>query len=257
MIGYDILGNIALLKFDRGRKMKEKKRFAEDFLKKNRSVRTVVEKSERFKGRLRKLKTKHLAGEKNLEVLYKENGCVFRFNVEKCYFSSRLASERKKIARMVKKGEKILVMFGGVAPFAIVIGKLSKAAEIVSVELGRDSSRYALQNVKRNKMEDRIRVVQGDVKRRVPHLKERFDRILMTRPKLEDDFLDVAFKRVKKGGTIHYYGFYTEDKIDNLRKLIEKRAKKRKKKVDIMGIERAGDVGMRRFRYRADIKVLN
>ena len=34
-VGYDIIGNIVILKFDRGAKTVEKKKFAERFLKKN------------------------------------------------------------------------------------------------------------------------------------------------------------------------------------------------------------------------------
>jgi hypothetical protein len=43
---------------------------------------------------------------------------------------------RKNVASFVKKGERVLVMFAGVAPFPIVIAKHSKAKEIYSVELG-------------------------------------------------------------------------------------------------------------------------
>lgn len=255
--GQDILGNIAILKFDWAEKLKNKKREALKFLKEHKNVRTVVEKTEKFKGRLRTLKTNWLSGEKNLEALYKENGCEFRFNVESCYFSSRLAAERKKVAEFVKKGENVLVMFGGVAPFAIVIAKLSGAARIVSVELGRECSKYALQNVKRNKMQNKIEIIQGDVRRIVPKLKEKFDRIVMPRPKLGDSFLDVAFPAIKKGGLIHYYGFYFEKNVDALKQLILEEAKKAKRRVKIMRIEKAGDIGWLKFRYRVDIRVLN
>src|SRR3989338_1462377 len=125
-VGYDILGNIAVLKFDRGIKASEKKKFAEEFLKRNKSVKTVVEKIGKFRGRLRIQKTKYIAGEKTKEALYKENGCVFRLNADSCYFSSRLASERAEIAKKTKKKESVLVMFGGIAVYAIVIAKLSK-----------------------------------------------------------------------------------------------------------------------------------
>ncbi|MEM4259590.1 MAG: hypothetical protein QXS38_02425 [Candidatus Pacearchaeota archaeon] len=255
--GQDILGNIAILKFDWKESQKKKKKEAEEFLKEHKGVRTVVEKTERFKGRLRTQKTRWLAGERNLEALYRENGCEFRFNVESCYFSPRLASERKKIASMVKKGENVLVMFGGVAPFAIVIGKLSKAARIVSVELGRECSRYAVQNVRRNKLEARVKVMQGDVRKVVPKLEEKFDRIVMARPRLEDSFLDIAFPAVKKGGMIHYYGFCSENEVDFMKKTILDEAKKAGKKIKLIKIEKAGDIGMRSFRYRADIKVLS
>src|SRR3989344_9186408 len=98
MASFDILGNIALVKFPEKTTAKEKKRFALEILERQKSVSTVVEKAERFKGRLRTIKTRHLAGDKTKEVLYKENGCEFRFNIETCYFSSRLSSERLEIA---------------------------------------------------------------------------------------------------------------------------------------------------------------
>src|SRR3989344_1221481 len=135
MANYDILGNIAIIKFDKNTKLKDKKKFSLEFLKKNKSVSTILEKTDKFKGRLRTHTTKYILGENTKEALYKENGCFFRFNVDTCYFSPRLASERKEIAIKVNKNEDVLVMFGGVAPFAIVISKLSKSRKIISVEL--------------------------------------------------------------------------------------------------------------------------
>ncbi len=255
--GQDILGNIAVLKFDWAEKLASKKKHAEKFLREHKGVRTVVEKSEKFSGRLRTMGTRWLAGEKNLEALYRENGCEFRFNVESCYFSARLASERLEVAKLVKKNEDVLVLFGGVAPFAVIIAKLSRAKRIVSVELGRECSKYAETNVKRNKLQDKVEIIQGDVKRILPKMKEKFDRIVMARPNLKDSFLDAAFPRVKKGGFIHYYGFYEEEKLDEMKELILNEARKAKRKIKIIKIKRAGDIGMRRFRYRADLKVLN
>ncbi len=256
MRGYDILGNVAIVKFPWETSAKEKKKEAEKLLKMNKSVLTVVEKINKFKGRLRTQTTKHLAGEKGKEVVYKENGCSFRFNIDTCYFSPRLSQERLEVAESVKKGENVLVMFGGVAPFAIVIAKRSKAKRIVSVELSRECKKYALENVKRNKLEGKIEIVQGDVRRVMPKTKEKFDRIVMARPNLKDSFLDVALKAVKKGGTIHYYGFCKEDEIEEMKEMIEDEAKRAKKKIKIFGVERAGDIGVRKFRWRVDLKVL-
>ncbi len=263
-IGYDVLGNIAILKFSRDAKLKDKKKFAESFLKKHKNVTTVLEKSDKFKGRLRVQKTTHLAGEKTKEALYKENDCIFRLNVDTCYFSPRLSSERKELASKVKKNESVLVMFAGVAPHAVIIGKQKKAKRIVSIELGRKCNKYAKVNVKRNKLDDLVELIQGDVRKRVPLLKEKFDRIIMSRPNLKDSFLDVAFPKIKKGGVIYYYGFYKEDEVlekgklgGKLKELIETEAKKAKKKIKIIGIKKAGDIGPYKYRYRVDFKVLN
>lgn len=276
-IGYDVMGNIAILKFDRDTTLVAKKKFAVNYLDTHRSVTTVLEKVGKFSGRLRTLKTRWLAGEKTREALYRENGCEFRFNVDTCYFSPRLSEERKKIAGMVKKGERVLVMFGGVGPFAIVIGKKlkflgssdppalkydgnnnSSGGSVVSVELGRECSKYALENVKRNKLNEVVAVVQGDVGRMIGAGKKVsgvFDRIVMARPNLEDSFLDVAFRVCKKGTVIHYYGFYDEADVDEMKKLIMDKALKAGRKVKILLVEKAGDIGTRKFRYRADIKI--
>lgn len=257
MKGYDILGNVAIVKFDRKDSVAKKKKEAKSIMSQHKNVTGVFEKSDKFKGRLRTLKVKHILGEKSKEVLYRENDCIFRFNLETCYFSPRLANERIEIAKMAKKYENVLVMFGGVGPFAIVIAKNSKCMRVVSVELGRECSKYASENIKRNKVESRVEIIQGDVRRICPKIKEKFDRIVMARPNLEDSFLDVAYPIVKKNGVIHYYGFYLESELSELKKLIENEAKKARKKIRILKIKKAGDIGMRKYRYRVDFKVLN
>lgn len=285
MANYDLIGNVVIVKFDRNVKARKKKKWALDFLRRFKNVSTVLEKSDRFKGRLRTQKTKYLAGIKTKEALYRENKCVFRFNVDSCYFSQRLASERKEIASFVKKGENVLVMFGGIAPYAIVIAKLSKVWKVVSVELGKECNKYALENVKRNKLQDRIEIVQGDVRKvigkwkkiyekvqesgilgatksqTIPSHRKRksfagFDRIVMTRPNLKDNFLDVAFSVVKKGGIIHYYGFYIEADLAKMKEMIFDEASKSGRKIKILRIKKAGEIGVRKYRYRIDFKVL-
>jgi tRNA (guanine37-N1)-methyltransferase len=255
MAPYDVIGNIVLVKFDRSTSASEKKAFALRFLRENASVATVLEKTAKIKGRLRTPTTRFIAGVKTKEALYKENQCTFRLNVDTCYFSPRLSTERKELAGVVKKGEHVLVMFGGVAVFAIVIAK-NKKCNVVSVELGKEPSKYAVENVKRNKLTN-VKIVQGDVRKQVPKLKEKFDRIVMARPNLEDSFLDVAFKAIKKKGTIHYYGFYHEDLLGEMKELIAREAKRAGKKIKIVGIKKAGDIGSRKYRYRADIRLLN
>lgn len=255
MAAYDILGNIAIMKFKRGTPAREKKKFGMEFLKMHKGVTTVLEKSDKIKGRLRTPTTKFIVGEKTKEALYKENGCVFRLNVDTCYFSPRLSAERKEIAEVVKKKERVLVMFGGVAPFAVVIAKLARPSQVISVELGRECCKYALENVKRNKLGN-VRIVQGDVRRVVPKLKEKFDRIVMARPNLKDSFLDVAFSVVKKGGVIHYYGFYEEAKVNELKDLITEQARKARRKIRVQKLKKAGDIGVREYRWRADLKVV-
>jgi tRNA (guanine37-N1)-methyltransferase len=151
-------------------------------------------------------------------------------------------------------------MFAGVGPFSVVIAKNSLASEVYSVELGKIPSEYALENVRRNKLTDKVKVVAGDVRKVMRDGKKVcgvFERIVMARPNLTDSFLDVAFKVCKKGTIIHYYGFYLEEDVDNLKDLIVSEAYRVGKKIKIIRIVKAGDIGARKFRYRADIRVLS
>jgi tRNA (guanine37-N1)-methyltransferase len=216
----------------------------------------VLEKTGKISGRLRTPTSRWLGGEKTKEALYAENGCVFRLHVDTCYFSPRLAEQRKTLASLVKQGERVLVLFGGVGPFAIVMGKTTKAKEVVSVELGKVPSEYALDNVKRNKV--RVEVVQGDVKKILPRFareKRRFERIVMARPNLDDTFLASALLVAQKGTIIHYYGFCHEDALDELKQNLLVEGKKERRTLRILKVEKAGDIGTRKYRYRIDLRV--
>jgi len=257
MANYDILGNIAIVKFPKEAKKNEKLEKARELLE-NKSIKTVLEKTNKVSGRLRTIKTKYLAGEKTKIASYKENGCLFKFNVETCYFSPRLANERLEVAKMIMKSDNVLVMFAGVAPFSIVIAKTAKPKKIVSVELGKECCKYAEENIIRNKVENIIRVLQGDVKRIIPKLeKERFNFIVMPRPNLKDSFLKQALGVSKKGTRIVYYGFSSEDEKDKMAAGLLKEAKKIKRKIKINRVLEAGDIAPYEHRYRIELVVNN
>jgi len=243
------------VRFPEDYKQKDKKKFAEKILKEQKGIKTVLEKVGKIKGRLRKLSTKFVAGEDTKEVLYKENGCVFRFNIDKTYFSPRLSNERKEIASMIKKGENVLVMFAGVAPFSIVIARNSQAKKVYSNEINREANKYAELNIKLNKLKDKVELVNGDIKLVAKKLKQKFDVIVMPRPQLKDSFLKQAFSLSKKGTRIYYYDFCKEDEIDSIVEMIKKEASLAKKKIKILKVKRAGELSPSKIRLRVDFQV--
>jgi tRNA (guanine37-N1)-methyltransferase len=253
---YDILGNIALVRFPEDFKQKEKKKFAEKILKEQKGIRTVLEKVGKIKGRLRKLSTKFVLGENTKEVLYKENGCVFRFDIDKTYFSPRLSNERKEIASLIRKDEIVLVMFAGVAPFSIVIAKNSQAKRVYSNEINREANKYAELNIKLNKLKNKVELVNGDAKKLPLKLKQKFDVIVMPRPQLKDSFLKQAFSLSKKGTRIYYYDFCKEDEIDSVVEKIKEEASKAKKKIKILKTKRAGELSPSKIRLRVDFQIV-
>ncbi len=253
---FDVLGNIAIVKFPRDFKLIDKKKFANKLLKENNSIKTVLEKVGKFSGRLRKMQTKHLAGERTKEVLYRENGCTFRFNIDTTYFSSRLSNERKEIASKIKKGDNVLVMFAGVAPFSIVIARNSKPKKVCSNEINREANKYAKLNIELNKVKDKVELIPGDIKKVIPKLKQKFDVIVMPRPQLKDTFLKEVFKVSKKGTRIFYYDFCKETEVNLIVDKIKQEAKQAKKKIKILKTKSAGEIAPYKIRVRVDFKVL-
>jgi tRNA (guanine37-N1)-methyltransferase len=243
---YDIIGNIAVIH-------KKDKNLVKKILK-NKNVYAVYHRG-KIHGRLRIPKLRWLAGKKIYETTHKESGCKFRFDLRKCFFSPRLGTDRLEIANKVRKNEEILVMFSGIAPYPIIISKHSKAKKIYCVELGKDSVRYANDNIKMNKI-DNIVVLYGDVRKVVPTLHKKFDRIVMSRPQLKETFLKEAFIVSKKGTLIHYYDFEIKKKIHEIIDLVEKEAKKAKKKIKILDFKPIREIAPYKYNVRLDFKVI-
>ncbi|MFH0808584.1 MAG: hypothetical protein V1888_03130 [archaeon] len=253
----DIVGNIAILKFPRRTLWIIKKFQAKRFLKTHPHVTTVVEKTEGFSGQLRTPTTKYLAGEKTYTAHYKENDCIFEFDINESYFSPRLSNERKVIAdevtKLAKPNSKILVMFAGISPYPITIAKklkqANKKATIISNELNKKANKESERNINLNKLQDYIKLINGDAKKLPTKTYGAFDIILMPRPNLKDTFLETALKLSKKGTTIFYHGFGTYESV------LKEIKKDTEDKIGRITIRKAGDIGPYAFRWQAIFKV--
>ena len=89
--GVDVVGDIAIVKMEdlpRG----EKRKIGEALLREVKSVRCVYEQEGGIEGQHRLRRLRHLAGEARTLTLHRENGCAFRVDVARCYFSPRLST---------------------------------------------------------------------------------------------------------------------------------------------------------------------
>jgi tRNA (guanine37-N1)-methyltransferase len=68
---------------------------------------------------------------------YQEFGFQYRFNLSRIFFNVYLAYERMRVADQVEPGERFLVPFYGVGPFAIPAA--AKGAEVFSIENNPDA----------------------------------------------------------------------------------------------------------------------
>lgn len=250
---FDTVGTIAIIEIPE-LLIKKEKLIADTMLSLHRQLKTVVKKVGVRGGEFRTQKVKVIAGKRSKETLYLENGVRLKFDIEKVYFSVRLASERKRIYQQVKKGERILVMFSGCGVYPLVLAKNTNAAEIIGVEKNPVAHKYGVENIILNKISN-VQLFHGDVRKIVPTLSAKFDRILMPLPKNAGDFLGLAFGVSKKKSIIHLYDFIHEDETAQLRKKILALAKKSGKKVTIKKIVFCGQYSPHHYRVCVDIVI--
>jgi tRNA (guanine37-N1)-methyltransferase len=221
---FDIVGDIAIIEVPAELVPIEQK-IGETILKIHHNLRTVVKKLGPMEGEYRVRKLAPIAGEKRTETVYVESGVRMKLDLAKVYFSVRLAFERTRIAELVQPNERILVLFAGVGPFALVIAKKHKkdGVEVVAVELNPDAVKYARENVELNKLKN-VRVVEGDARK---FNEKEFNRVVMPLPKTGYEFLDIAFSAVKNGGTVHFYSWADIEKgFDETKKKVEEAARR-------------------------------
>ena len=232
---YDVVGNIIIFSDFPKQLSKKEKIIGNEILKKYNNIRSVFKKTKKYSGKYRTPKLKLLAGKNDKETICKENNVRLKLNVEKVYFSPRLSEERKRIFKQIKNNESVLVMFSGCSVYPLVIAKNTNVKEIYAIEINPTAHKYALENLKLNKISN-IELIKGNVKNIIPKLNKRFDRIIMPLPKSAVDFLNLALNKVKKNGIIHFYSFAEENKYGSIIKTIEKEGKKQKKQCKILNI---------------------
>ncbi|MGC8670149.1 MAG: class I SAM-dependent methyltransferase [Candidatus Micrarchaeia archaeon] len=232
--GYDLLGNIAIIEISDKLKQKEKK-IAEILIGSNKNIETVLKKAGPVEGIYRLRKLKYLAGKRSFIANYKENHCVFMFDVRKVFFSNRLSFERSRLCNLSRDGESIMVMFAGVGPFAIEIAKAHKNAKIVAIELNKAAYEYMKKNIEINKVKNVV-AVNGDVKDKCKEFEGFADRVIMPMPKTSLLFLDEACLAAKKHAFIHIYTFSpVSDPFGGIQKSLEQYAKEHDCQMSIVG----------------------
>ncbi len=212
---FDQIGNIIILRIPDSL-LHKRKTIGEVLLDKVKTAKSVYCQSSPVEGDFRIRKLELLAGEDKTETEYKEHGCRFKVDVEKTFFSPRLSTERDRIAGLIKEGETIINMFGGVGMFSIVAAK-KKKCHVYNIDINPDAARLCSENILLNKLKGTVESIEGDATKVIEErLLEAGDRVLMLLPERSDEFLESAIKAAKKKAIIHYYCHIHAEKKDQV-----------------------------------------
>lgn len=205
---FNIVGDIAIIE---AKTKGEEKQLVEKITTTYPRIKSIFKKESESSGKFRRKKMRIVfkdtgkvkaSGLKTSETMHIEHGCRFKLDVRKVFFNPREATIRNVLAREVKDGEQVLVMFSGVGPYPIMFAKKAHC-KVEGVEVNPTAHAYAIENVRLNKVQEHVTLIQGDV-RKVQL--GNYDRIVMPLALTAIDYFDLALEHCTKGGTIHVYG---------------------------------------------------
>jgi tRNA (guanine37-N1)-methyltransferase len=255
---YDIIGSkekaVAIVEIKD--ETKEKK-IAEEILKTHKNVKSVLKKTSERKGVFRTRNYEFLLGDKNTEVIHIEHGCRLKLDPQKVYFSSREGTERLRISESVKPKETVMVMFAGIGPYSIMIAKKQpKVKKIISIEINPIAVEYMKENIRLNRVGDKVIPILGDVKEGCKEWFGKCDRVIMPLPQDAWNFFDIAYKCLKKkGGFIHLYTIEKENIVeDETKKTINTLKKKINRKIKFK-IKKVLPYSPRTNKYCIDLEI--
>jgi tRNA (guanine37-N1)-methyltransferase len=209
---FEVIGDIAVLSIPQ-ELFNYKQQIAQEIISRRKNIYTVLNKISKVSGDERTAGYEILAGDTTV-TLHHEFGFSYRLDVSRVFFNTRLSYERMRVADQTECGERILVPFCGVGPFAIPAA--AKGAHVVAVEQNPDAYLWLEENISLNKVRKMITSIQGDACniRLLPH--QKFDRLIIPAPYGMDGILDILLPLVEQDGIIHLYTFKTRNEIPAL-----------------------------------------
>jgi tRNA (guanine37-N1)-methyltransferase len=210
------VGDIAIIKMPSDSKISPED-VAKVIMNRHKNIKAVSVQETGVHGDFRLRGLTHVAGEKRTCTVHKESGCSFKVDLDKCYFSPRLSSERLRIAQLVQPGETVVNMFAGVGCFSIIIAKHVSSAKVYSIDVNPIAVQLMTENVRLNRAFGKVIPILGDAKLVIENQLERHaDRVLMPLPEKAFEYLPCAVSALKpSGGWIHVYIFEHATKTEN------------------------------------------
>ena len=248
---YDIIGTIILIKLPKTL-LKYQNQIGTALLQTHKNIQTVCLAAP-VSGELRTRNVSVIAGKKQTLTTHTEYGLSFDVDVATTYFSPRLASERKRIASLVKPGEIIVDLFAGVAPFSIMIARYANPKIIYAIDKNKKAISLAQRNIKQNHVLETIETIHADAKNVKKIILVRADRIIMNLPFSAYRFLSAALSIASEQCILHYYDILRDKERDQRISLLKNTAEKQGYHLDVTSIRTLKSYAPREFYIGLDI----
>ncbi len=193
------------------------------------SVKGVYLKTGGISSEYRTPQMEFILGEDKPEIIHREHGISYKFDMTKIMFSKGNINERLRISKLIQPNEVIFDLFAGIGYFSLLMGHTRKPKKIFAFEWNPIAYHYLIENIKLNQINREREIIvpiSGDSKIEALKIIEKADRIVMGILPAPKEHIDTVFKIISKQAMVHYEGILKENEAaDDLLNDFEQRNK--------------------------------
>ena len=152
----------------------------------------------------RRRSVERVAGSGSWRTRHKENGVELAVDVEKAYFSPRLAREHARVAEEVGPGERVYDLCCGVGPFSVTIAHAGRAGPVIAVDSNPEAIALLRETLSRYSLEDRVASISAPLEQFLPTAPP-VELVVLNLPHEGIKYLPSVARTVAPGGRLYYY----------------------------------------------------
>jgi tRNA (guanine37-N1)-methyltransferase len=169
--------------------------------------------------RLRRVE--RIAGGGPWTTRHRENRLEFDVDVERAYFSPRLAGEHARFAASVRDGERVYDLCCGVGPFSVTIAREGRAVSVVAVDSNPQAIELLRRTLRRYSFGTRVSPVDSSVEA-FARLAPPVERVVMNLPREGIKYGPLVAPLVRPGGSLQFYEVVPRDEVGGRESVVER-----------------------------------
>ncbi|MCI4366005.1 MAG: methyltransferase [Thermoplasmata archaeon] len=155
-----------------------------------------------------------LAGTGGWTTRHRENGLELEVDLQRAYFSPRLAREHARVAAEVRVGDRVYDLCCGVGPFSVTIARDGRASQVIAVDANPAAIHLLRTTLARYTFARTVEPVEQDLDQflagRTP-----FERVVFNLPHEGIKYLPSVGTVVSRAGRLFYYEVVDRDTFEH------------------------------------------
>lgn len=172
------------------------------------------------RGPERRRSVERIAGSGGWATRHRENRLEFDVDVERAYFSPRLAGEHARVASEVRRGDRFYDLCCGVGPFAVTAARAGSARSVVAVDANPEAIALLRATLRRYPFGSLVRPLEARVEEFV-RTAGPAERVLVNLPHEGIKYATLVAPLVAPGGRLYYYEVVPRDEIGRRAAVVE------------------------------------